>query len=232
MSVPSFKNSLLRTTALTHRSALNEHLSEASESNERLEYLGDAVLELVVSEELYTLYPHEQEGMLTALRSALVKTTTLAEVAQELGLGEELFMSKGEEATGGRQNTSLLANTVEALIGALYLDQGYEAVQQFLKKNLLPKVTHIYKNRLYKDPKSNLQELLQAKGFTAPEYVVVEELGPEHDREFVVEARVNGKSLIQGRGRSKQLAQQHAAEQLVRDQSWLTAGDFAQTPGA
>src|SRR5664279_1859535 len=130
MSLPSFHDTALLTTALTHRSALNEKLSTSPESNERLEFLGDAVLELATTRFLYNRLPNEQEGMLTAYRSALVKTTTLAEVAKVLGLGEKLYMSKGEEASGGRKNVGLLANTVEALLGALYLDQGFETAEK------------------------------------------------------------------------------------------------------
>src|SRR5689334_20027171 len=175
MVLPTFKNQDLLTTALTHRSALNEKTSTSKESNERLEFLGDAVLELATTIFLYRELPAEQEGMLTAFRSALVKTTTLAEVAKVLGLGEKLYMSKGEEASGGRQNASLLANTVEALLGALYLDQGMEVVEAFLIEHLYPKLDEIQKKRLYKDPKSHLQEYVQAQGFQAPEYVVVSE---------------------------------------------------------
>jgi ribonuclease-3 len=215
MSLPTFHNTDLLTTALTHRSALNEHLSTSPESNERLEFLGDAVLELVTTKHLYELFPLEQEGILTAYRSALVKTTTLAEVSKELGLGEELFMSKGEEASGGRLNTSLLANAVEALLGALYLDQGIEVVETLLAKYLFPKLDEIQKKQLYKDPKSKLQELVQAQGFEAPEYIVIEELGPDHDRQFTVKVTIGGKDCGTGKGRSKQLAQQSAAQYVL-----------------
>ena len=215
MSLPQFRTPALLTTALTHRSALNERLSTSTESNERLEFLGDAVLELATTRFLYDKFPREQEGMLTAFRSALVKTTTLADVATKLKLGEELFMSKGEEASGGRQNTSLLADTVEAFLGALYLDQGYDAVVTFLEKHLFPKIDEIMQRKLYKDPKSSLQELVQSKGFEAPEYVVIDEVGPDHDRVFTVKVVVGGKDIASGTGRSKQLAQQAAAQDAV-----------------
>jgi ribonuclease-3 len=214
-SLPHFRDSALLTMALTHRSALNEHLSSSTESNERLEFLGDAVLELVTTVYLFRAMPSEQEGMLTAYRSALVKTSTLAEVATELHLGERLYMSKGEEASGGRQNTSLLANTVEALIGALFLDQGYAAAEEFISQYLLPKLPTIVQKKSYKDPKSQLQELVQAKGFEAPEYEVIGESGPDHDREFTVMVRINYQSCGQGNGRSKQLAQQSAAQYVL-----------------
>jgi len=219
MALPIFKNQDLLTTALTHRSALNEHLSTSQESNERLEFLGDAVLELATTKFLYHQLPHDQEGMLTAYRSALVKTTTLAEVAKTLQLGGQLFMSKGEEASGGRTNTSLLANGVEALLGALYLDQGFEVVEEFLAVHLFPKLEEIQTKRLYKDHKSQLQELVQAQGLEAPEYVVIEENGPDHDRQFTVKVMVGGKDAGVGKGRSKQLAQQEAARVVLEKTS-------------
>lgn len=218
---PQFKNQDLLTKALTHRSALNEHISTSLESNERLEYLGDAVLELVATEFLYEQFPDEQEGMLTAYRSALVKTTTLAEVAQDLKLGEKLLMSKGEEASGGRQNTSLLANTVEALLGALYLDQGIEAVQRLLKRCLFPKMDDILQKKLYKHSKSLLQEIIQAEGLSTPEYIVVDEQGPDHDREFTVKVVINGRDAGLGTGKSKQIAQEAAARNVLDNQALL-----------
>jgi len=218
MTLPSFQNQSFLTTALTHRSALNEHLSTSSESNERFEFLGDAVLELSTTEFLFTLLPHDQEGMLTAYRSALVKTTTLATVAQKLDLGTQLFMSKGEEASGGRKNESLLANALEALIGALYLDQGMPAVTEFLKIHLFPLFDEVKEKKLYKDPKSQLQETVQAQGSSAPEYIVIDEQGPDHERQFTVKVMINGIEKGTGTGRSKQLAQQ-AAAQFVLDHS-------------
>lgn len=209
--LPLFKNPLLLTTALTHRSALNEKISSSTTSNERLEFLGDAVLELATTEFLYETLPHEQEGKLTAFRSALVKTTTLAELASELGLGEKLYLSKGEEATGGRENSSLLADTFEAVLGALYLDQGFEAARDFLKSYLFPKFEMIRQHRLYKDAKSELQEFAQSKGFDAPQYTVISEVGPDHDKHFTVEVATLGRTVAEGQGKSKQQAQQEAA---------------------
>jgi ribonuclease-3 len=213
--LPSFHNQQLLTTALTHRSALNENISTSSESNERLEFLGDAILELATTQFLFDKLPTEQEGILTAYRSALVKTTTLAEVALELGLGEKLFMSRGEEATGGRTNVSLLADTFEAVIGALYLDQGYEAVKTFLDMHLFPKFAMIQQQKLYKDAKSQLQELVQAQGFEAPAYEVIQEVGPDHDKEFTVQVLVGSQVKGTGTGKSKQQAQQAAAAQAL-----------------
>jgi ribonuclease-3 len=215
MQLPKFKNQDLLITALTHRSALNERLSTSTESNERLEFLGDAVLELATTKFLFAEMPTEQEGMLTAYRSALVKTTTLAEVAKILNLGEQLYMSKGEESSGGRKNTSLLANAFEALLGALYLDQGFEVVEEFLSIHLYPKTAEIRSKKLYKDAKSQLQELVQSKGFTAPEYKVIDESGPDHDREFTITVLINGKEAGKGKGKSKQTAQQLAAQSVL-----------------
>jgi ribonuclease III len=220
-AIPQFKREDLLITALTHRSALNERISTSEESNERLEYLGDAVLELVTTEFLYEQFPKEQEGMLTAYRSALVKTTTLAEVAQDLKLGDKLFMSKGEEASGGRQNTSLLANTVEALLGALYLDQGVAAVTRLLEKFLFPKMDDILQKKLYKHAKSLLQEVLQAEGISTPEYVVIDEQGPEHDRQFTVKVVINGTDAGSGTGKSKQVAQEAAARNVLENNELL-----------
>ncbi len=214
--LPKFKNSLLLKTALTHRSALNESISPASESNERLEFLGDAVLELATTGFLFKKFPHEPEGVLTAYRSSLVKTTTLAKVAQELNLGQKLYMSKGEESTGGRNNPSLLADTTEAIIGAIYLDQGYEATKKFLEKNLFNKFDQIKKLKLYQDSKSLLQEIVQSKNFDAPLYKVIKEKGPDHDKQFTVEVLVNSKSVGTGAGKSKQLAQQAAAQEALK----------------
>ena len=221
VAIPQFKREDLLITALTHRSALNERISTSEESNERLEYLGDAVLELVTTEFLYEQFPKEQEGMLTAYRSALVKTTTLAEVAQELKLGDRLFMSKGEEASGGRQNTSLLANAVEALLGALYLDQGVASVTRLLEKCLFPKMDDILQKKLYKHAKSLLQEVLQAEGISTPEYVVTDEQGPDHDRQFTVKVVIDGTDAGSGTGKSKQVAQEAAAQNVLENNALL-----------
>lgn len=215
MTLPDFTDHLLLTTALTHRSALNENISAATESNERLEFLGDAVLELATTEYLFGHFPQEPEGVLTAYRSALVKTTTLAEVATELGLGEKLYLSKGEEATGGRANPSLLADTTEAVIGALYLDQGYDAVKTFLGNHLFPKFTQIHQQKLYKDAKSELQELVQAQGLDAPEYLVTREEGPDHNKEFTIQVLIKNQPMGTGLGKSKQQAQQAAAAEAL-----------------
>lgn len=214
--LPTFRQPQLLVTALTHRSALNEHISSSVESNERFEFLGDAVLELATTQFLFDRFPDEPEGSLTAYRSALVRTTTLAQVASTLNLGQRLYMSKGEEASGGRDNPSLLADTFEAVIGALFLDQGLEAVREFLTEHLFPLFEEIQAQRLYKDPKSELQEVVQAKGFAAPAYEVVGEQGPDHDKEFTVEVQIDGRAYGRGTGKSKQQAQQAAADQALK----------------
>lgn len=215
--LPKFKNKQLLITALSHRSALNEKSSgtTAIESNERLEFLGDAVLELATTRFLYDKFPAEPEGVLTSYRSALVKTTTLAEMARDLELGQKMYMSKGEEATGGRDNESLLADITEAVIGAIYLDAGFEKAEDFLKKYLFVKFDDIQKNKLYKDAKSLLQEVVQAKGLPTPVYEVVKEVGPDHDKEFTVKVMIGELEKGKGSGKSKQLAQQEAAKEAL-----------------
>lgn len=205
-----FKDPDLFDQALTHKSWVNEHPG-TRDSNERLEFLGDAILEFLVSKEIYKNFPDKKEGYLTALRANLVNTVNLAEIAKKLGLGEQLYLSKGEEEGGGRQNSSLLADTVEAIIGALYMDQGLTAAFDFIKVNLLTEVGEKIKTEL-KDPKSRMQEYLQAKGLPAPRYRVLEESGPDHNKKFVIEILVNGKPFAEGFGKSKSEAEQKAAE--------------------
>ncbi len=213
--IPQFHNLSLWQTALTHRSALNEKLSASTLSNERLEFLGDAVLELLTTEFLYHRFTDLQEGELTAYRSALVKTETLAKVAGRLKLGEQLLISRGEENTGGRTNPSLLADVFEAVVGALFLDQGLEVVRQFLTDQLFGELTHITASQDYKDAKSTLQEISQAKGYGTPVYQTVSASGPDHDKEFVIHAVIDDKIMGEGRGKSKQSAQQQAAKQAI-----------------
>lgn len=209
-----FKNQPPLNQALIHRSYLNEH-RQVSQSNERLEFLGDAVLELVITEHLYHHFPKKSEGDLTALRSALVKTQTLGQVAKGLGVGDLLKMSHGEEQSGGRTNLALLANTLEAIIGALYLDQGLLKAQDFIHKHLLPLLPTIISRKLYQDFKSTLQETSQSRGFLAPTYKVVKSIGPDHRREFTVTVSVNGKAVAHGTGLSKQVAEQSAAHSAL-----------------
>jgi ribonuclease III len=214
--LPKFKNKDLLERALTHRSALNEKTSTTTVSNERLEFLGDAVLELSTTNFLFDKFPDEPEGVLTAYRSSLVKTTTLARVATKLGLNEMLYMSKGEEATGGRSNVGILADVTEAVLGALYIDQGIEVVDKLLNEILFPELESIIKDKLYKDSKSYLQEVVQAKNLETPTYQVISEIGPDHDKEFTVTATVGKKVVGRGTGKSKQQAQQAAAEEALK----------------
>lgn len=204
----TFKNKENLRRAFVHRSYLNENQKE-TESNERLEFLGDAVLEFIVSNYLFSKFINQDEGHLTALRSRLVNTTSLAGTARELGLGQLLLMSRGEAQTG-RNNPSLLANTVEAIIGAIFVDQGIEAAERFVGKFIIEKVHEIVKESL-KDPKSLLQEFVQAKGLPAPVYQVVSQEGPDHARQFTVEVLIDKKSYGQGGGASKKVATQVAA---------------------
>jgi ribonuclease-3 len=200
--------------AFVHRSYLNES-DEYQESNERLEYLGDAVLELATSAFLYHRYPDFQEGMLTNVRAALVRTESLAAVALALGFPELLKMSKGEEATGGRGNVSILADSFEAFLGALYLDQGYDACYRVLNEALFPKVEAVLAAQTYKDNKSLLQEIAQARYKATPLYELVSESGPDHDKQFVMRVTIGGNPYGTGAGKSKQAAQEDAAKNTL-----------------
>ena len=204
-------NSLqLITNAFVHRSFLNES-SDWTQSNERLEYLGDAVLELATSDFLFRRFPDYQEGMLTNLRAALVRTTSLAKISETLGLNDLLLMSKGEEAGGGRSNASLLADCFEAFLGAVYLDSGYANVVTILEQSLFPSIDAVLENTTYKDKKSELQEVAQAKFHATPKYELIEESGPDHDKVFVMQVRIDNQTYQTGSGKSKQLAQEDAA---------------------
>lgn len=206
----------LREQAFTHRSLRARHLKR-EQTNERLEFLGDAVLELIVSEHLYQTFPHSDEGRLTRYRAALVRTESLAFVAQELHLGEYLQANLGEDSPGEGQFPSILADTFEAVLGALYLDSGYQACHQFVHKYLIPHQSEFISVLDAKDPKSLLQEKLQADGQTAPEYLVMKEEGPDHAKVFTVQVVFPGGEPVLGEGPSKQKAEQAAAEQaLVR----------------
>lgn len=211
-----FKDPSLLKTALTHRSYLNED-KNTSVSNERLEFLGDSVLSLLVSTMLYHKFETYPEGKLTAIRSLLVKTKTLGDVAKKIHLGEFLQMSKGEEKSGGRNNSSLLADTFEAVLGAIYLDGGLEMAKNFLEKNLFPLVFEVEKNAQLLDYKSSLQEIVQEKQKTSPNYSVLDETGPDHDKIFTIGVYVGNKELAKGQGKSKQEAEQEAARLALED---------------
>ncbi len=208
------KDEHLLQNAFVHRSYLNESKS-FNESNERLEYLGDAVLELATSHYLYTNYPDFQEGMLTNLRAALVRTESLADLAEKLGFAPLLMMSRGEEATGGRANRSILADTFEAFLGALYLDQGFMVCVNFLKEHLFSKAEQVLKSETYKDNKSLLQEISQSRYKATPLYNLLSEAGPDHDKAFVMQVMIAGKPYGEGVGKSKQSAQEDAAKNTL-----------------
>ena len=207
-------NEHLIQNAFVHRSYLNES-SDFENSNERLEYLGDAVLELATSHFLYNTYPDFQEGMLTNMRAALVRTESLGETAEILGFAKLLLMSKGEEATGGRSNRSILADTFEAFLGALYLDQGYPTCVTVLEKHLFTKADTVLKTATYKDNKSLLQEIAQSRYKATPLYNLISESGPDHDKEFVMQVTIADQSYGQGSGKSKQTAQEDAAKNTL-----------------
>lgn len=211
----TFDNVELLVTALTHRSYVNEHRKSVSEHNERLEFLGDAVLELVVTEYLYNNYD-DPEGVLTNWRSALVRTESIGAAAVILGFEPLLRLSRGEKRGTPRARAQILANAFEAVIGAIYLDQGYEAARKFIADSLLVTFEEILKTGSWMDPKSNLQELAQSKDGFTPQYKVLSEEGPDHDKTFTVGVFVNGDLKGQGVGPSKQAAQVVAAEAALK----------------
>ncbi|WP_322807604.1 ribonuclease III [Thermanaerothrix sp.] len=210
-----FKDWLLLSRALTHRSYLNEH-PEAIEDNERLEFLGDAVLDFLVAVWLYHRYPEMPEGDLTRMRSALVHTEQLAEFARRIGLGRALRLGRGEAQAGGRDRPSLLCDTFEALIGAIYLDQGLEAVEAFLIPFLEEAAEDVLLHYRVEDPKSLLQEWAQSQGLAAPRYITRNVYGPEHAKVFEVEVLINGKVCGWGSGSSKHAATKSAARDAIR----------------
>jgi len=205
------KNQKLLTVALTHRSALNEKKG-ATISNERLEFLGDAVLELVVSNHLYRHYPKKAEGQLTHLRAKIVQTKTLATAAAKLNLGQHLILSKGEKRAGGQQNPSLLANCFEAVIGAVYLDQGLRITTSFIRKHLLDQLSDILKQAQITDYKSKLQEFWQKRAKITPTYKIIKTSGPDHHKIFKIKVYLKNRAVGEGSGKSKQEAQQKAAQ--------------------
>lgn len=198
-------------TAFTHRSYLNEHHGSSMISNERMEFLGDAVLQLISSEYLYAKFPDAPEGRLTNYRSSVVCTPSLALESKRLGYGKFLLLSKGEEATGGREREYILANTFEAVLGALYTQAGLEFCRTFVEKELLYKVDDIVREERYKDAKSKFQELAQEKLTFTPEYVLVDSWGLDHDRTFKVQVKVGNQIFGEGVGKSKQRAEMEAA---------------------
>ena len=208
----SFQNQKLLNQALTHRSYLNEHPKEKAVSNERLEFLGDAVLEFITSQFLYQKFPSFPEGKLTNLRSKLVCDRSLAHVAQKLTLGKYLHLSRGEEESGGRNNPSLLSDAFEALIGALYLDQNLKSVTNLLQTHLFPILEQVSQ---YPDFKSDFQEMAQTKFKITPDYKTLQTSGPDHKKTFTVAVFLQSKLWGRGVGKSKQEAEQKAAQQAL-----------------
>lgn len=215
-----FKNKDLLIQAFCHRSYLNENPHFKLEHNERLEFLGDAVLELVVTEQLYMDYPKKSEGELTNWRAALVNAKMLAEISKDLGFNDFLLLSRGEEKETGKARQYILANTFEALIGALYLDQGYNICQNFIKKHLIPKLPEIIEKGLFKDAKSLFQEKSQEIVGITPTYKVLKEWGPDHAKNFLVGVFLGESLIAQGQGSSKQEAEEAAAKNALEVKGW------------
>ncbi|MES2875969.1 MAG: ribonuclease III [Patescibacteria group bacterium] len=206
-----FKNIDLLITALTHRSYVNEHKKSASGHNERLEFLGDAVLELAVTDYLFNTY-QEPEGTLTSWRAALVRTESIGEAGDRLGYESLLRMSKGERQGTERARQQILANSFEAVIGAIYLERGYADAEVFINKHITSKLESIISEGSWRDPKSHLQEVSQRIDGATPQYKVLEEVGPDHDKVFTLGVYVAGTLMGKGTGHSKQMAQQNAAQ--------------------
>jgi ribonuclease III len=215
-----FKDKDLLKQAFIHRSYLNEHRELVIDHNERLEFLGDAVLELAVTDHLYKKYPAKKEGELTALRAALVNANTLAEVAQEWEMNEYLLLSKGEARDTGRARQYILANTYEAVVGAIYLDSGYDAAYRFIAASLFDKTEEVVKHNLWQDPKSYFQERAQDTTGITPNYQLLKEFGPDHNKKFTVGLYVGDELVATGEGHSKQEAEQQAAQKGLEIKSW------------
>ena len=214
-----FKNKDLLRQSLVHRSYLNEHKDFELDHNERLEFLGDAVLELVTTEFLYNKFSNP-EGELTNFRAALVNRKMLARISEELGLEEYLLMSKGESKDTGRARQYIIANALEAVIGAIYLDQGYKKSAKFISENFLVKMDNVLSDKLYQDPKSKFQEVAQEVVSVTPVYKVIKEWGPDHDKHFLIGVFLGEEKIAEGKGISKQAAQRNAAENGLEVKGW------------
>ncbi|MEY3784313.1 MAG: hypothetical protein RLZZ230_635 [Candidatus Parcubacteria bacterium] len=217
-----FADTTVLLSAVTHRSYLNEHREATWDHNERLEFLGDAVLELVVTDYLYKKYPEKPEGELTAVRAALVNTVSLSAASEKMGINDFLLMSKGEAKDTGRARQYILANAFEACIGAIYIDQGYTAAQQFIAGHLFPNTEEIVSKRLWQDAKSRFQELAQEQMSVTPTYETIAQEGPDHDRLFTVGVYLRSVLVAEGKGRSKQEAEQEAASHAIEAKGWQT----------
>lgn len=217
----SFKNKDLLMQAFIHRSYINENGGTGLSHNERLEFLGDAVLELIVTDFLFKKYPTYTEGELTALRSALVNAIIISEVASVIGMNDYLLLSKGESKDNGKARQYILANTYEALVGAIYLDGGYNVADKFITKTLLPHTEEIVAKKLWRDAKSLVQEKAQEFVSVTPQYKVLNETGPDHDKHFTVGIYFGSELIAEGKGKSKQEAEQKAAEAALKVRNWL-----------
>lgn len=212
----NFKKKQTLITALTHRSYANELKRQGFlYNNERLEFLGDAILELVISDYLYRTYPELPEGIMTLVRATVVKTTSLAEVITELGAGNHLILGHGEEKTGGRTKEYLLANLFESLVGAIYIDGGLKKATEFIKVSLFEKTDRVVSTQAYTDPKTRLQEIAQQDYKITPTYTIITESGPAHERTYVAAVHIGEKQLADGSGSSKQKAEEAAAEKAL-----------------
>jgi ribonuclease-3 len=216
-----FKDKNLIKQAFIHRSYINENPSIGLSHNERLEFLGDAVLELVVTDFLYKKYPTYNEGDMTALRSALVNSVIIAEVASSLGMNDFLLLSKGEAKDTGKARQYILANTYEAYVGAVYLDQGYDQALDFIAKTLLIHTDEIVKKKLWRDAKSLVQEKAQEYVAFTPSYKVINETGPDHDKHFTIGIYFGADLIATGKGQSKQEAEQQAALNALKINNWI-----------
>ena len=217
----TFKDKNLLKQAFIHRSYINENPAAGLSHNERLEFLGDAVLELIVTNFLYKKYPNYTEGELTALRSALVNAIIISEVALKIGMNDFLLLSKGETKDTGKARQYILANTYEAYVGAVFLDQGYAVAEQFITKSLLPHTEEIVSKKLWRDAKSLVQEKAQEYVNFTPAYKVLSESGPDHDKHFTIGIYFGPDLIAEGKGKSKQEAEQKAAEAALKIKNWL-----------
>jgi ribonuclease-3 len=216
-----FKNKKLLEQAFIHRSYINENSGGRLCHNERLEFLGDAVLELIVTDYLYNKYPDRDEGELTAYRSALVNAIIIGEIALSLGMNDYLLLSKGEAKDIGKARSYILANTYEAYVGAVYLDQGYDIAREFIRDTLFGKIDDIVAQKLWRDAKSLVQEKAQEYVNITPSYKVVNEAGPDHDKHFTVGIFFGEERIAEGKGHSKQEAEQSAARKALEVKDWL-----------
>ena len=217
----SFNDESLLVRAFTHRSFINEKEGRGLQHNERLEFLGDAVLEIIVTDFLFKKFPDEQEGVLTAYRAAMVNTDSLSKHARAIGIENYLLLSKGERMETNKGRDHILANTFEALVGAIYLDQGIEKAAKFAGEQLFPYITEIIEKKLHKDSKSYFQELAQERRKITPHYALIEAIGPDHDKEFIMGVYLGEDKIAEGKEYSKQKAESIAARNALEALEWL-----------